>query len=296
MMLGRVAACAAVLFAWPICTGVGGMMPYSGVAVAMAQEPAQQQAPAASDQTVDTEGQTQTTPRQDDHIAAPTAGIEPAPANHPVSPKPALAPAAEPFGLAAERVSEGEILHKWTTVQTEIRENKKVLARCREDTSSCPLAARRFLAIIDEGRARGGRARIGVINREINLAIIPTSDLMQWGVADRWSAPLETFTTQHGDCEDYAIAKYVALRAAGVAPEDVKLVVVRNTDANENHAVVAVRLEGDWVILDNRWLAPVPDRAMQRATPLFVIDKDGVRQFVVPTANARLRDGAPASF
>ena len=247
-MLGRVAACAAVLFAWPICTGVGGMMPYSGVAVAMAQEPAQQkaqqQALAASDRTVDTDGQTPTTPRQDDQIAAPTAGIEPAPANHPVSPKRALAPAAEPFGLAAERVSEGEILHKWTTVQTEIRENKKILARCREDTSSCPLAARRFLAIIDEGRARSGRARIGVINREINLAIVPTSDLMQWGVADRWSAPLETFTTQRGDCEDYAIAKYVALRAAGVAAEDVKLVVVRNTDAKENHAVVAVRLEG----------------------------------------------------
>jgi predicted transglutaminase-like cysteine proteinase len=300
-MLGRVAACAAVLFAWPICTGAGGggMMPYSGIAVAMAQEQAQQKAQqqsiATSDQTVDTEGQTRTPPRQDTHIAAPTAGAEPAPANHPVSSTP-LAPTAEPFGLAAERVSEGEILHKWTTVQTEIRENKKVLARCREDTSSCPLAARRFLAIIDEGRARSGRARIGVINREINLAIVPTSDLMQWGVADRWSAPLETFTTQRGDCEDYAIAKYVALRAAGVAAEDVKLVVVRNTDAKENHAVVAVRLERDWVILDNRWLALVPDRAMWRATPLLVIDKDGVRQFVVPTANARLRDGAPASF
>ena len=43
------------------------------------------------------------------------------------------------------------------------------------------------------------------------------SDLAQWGVIDRWSAPLETFTTGRGDCEDYAIAKYVALTAAGVA-------------------------------------------------------------------------------
>jgi Bacterial transglutaminase-like cysteine proteinase BTLCP len=139
---------------------------------------------------------------------------------------------------------------------------------------------------------RAARARISVINRAINLAIMPTSDLEQWDVADRWSAPLETFTTYRGDCEDYVIAKYVALQAAGVAPEDIKLVVVRNTDVSENHAVVAVRIDGAWVILDNRWLALASDREMRRATPLFEIDEYGVRQFMAPTANARLPDGA----
>jgi predicted transglutaminase-like cysteine proteinase len=193
--------------------------------------------------------------------------------------------------LAAEGVSEGEILSKWVGVESEIREDEQVLARCRKNASSCPLAAQRFLAIVDEGRARSGRARIGVINRAINLAIIPTSDLVQWGVVDRWSAPLETFTTNRGDCEDYAIAKYVALRAAGVAPQDIKLIVVRNNDASENHAVVAVRLDGSWVILDNRSLALVPDREMWRATPVFEIDENGVSQFLTPTANARLQGG-----
>jgi len=216
-------------------------------------------------------------------------GIRPAPANKP-------APQALPFGLAAERVSEGKILHKWIDVQSEIREDKEILASCRENASSCPPAAQVFLAIVDEGRARSGRARVGVINRAINLAIIPTSDLVQWGVVDRWSAPLETFTTRRGDCEDYAIAKYVALQAAGVAPEDIELVVVRNTDTNENHAVVAVRLDGTWVILDNRRLALVPAREIRRATPLFVIDEQGVRQSMAPTANAQLREGVPALF
>ena len=153
-----------------------------------------------------------------------------------------------------------------------------------------------LLAIVDEGRAHSGRARIGVINRAINLAIIPTSDLVQWGVVDRWSAPLETFTTHRGDCEDYAIAKYVALRAAGVAPKDIKLIVVRNTDVGENHVVVAVQLDGAWVILDNRWLALVQDREMWRAIPLFEIDEDGVHQFVTPTTNAQVRDRALASL
>ena len=266
-MLVRIAACVAWFFAWPICAGFDGdSLSHLGIAVAIAQEIAQETvqehvtpAPAPN---VATEGElveTEAAPQQDAHkFTMRTEGAEPSP-NQPVSPEPALA-SETPFGLATERVSDGEILRKWRGVQSEIRENNKVLARCREDASSCPLAARRFLAIVDEGRARSGRARIGVINRGINLAIIPTSDLVQWGVVDRWSPPLETFTTHRGDCEDYAIAKYVALRAAGVAPKDVKLVVVRNTDASENHAIVSVRLDGAWVTLDNRRLTLVPDR------------------------------------
>src|SRR5262250_2130163 len=89
-------------------------------------------------------------------------GIRPAPANKP-------APQALPFGLAAERVSEGKILHKWIDVQSEIREDKEILASCRENASSCPPAAQVFLAIVDEGRARSGRARVGVYEERIEL-------------------------------------------------------------------------------------------------------------------------------
>jgi predicted transglutaminase-like cysteine proteinase len=290
-MIARTAACAAWLFAWSVCAEIhGGGLSFTAAASAVAQEIAQERVIATLDPNI-VEGTTQVARRQDADVAAPSAGTEPSPVNQVVFPQPALTPEATPFGLAAERVSEGEILSKWTGVESEIRKDGQILARCRKDASSCPLAAQRFLAIVDEGRARSGRARIGVINRAINLAIIPTSDLVQWGVVDRWSAPLETFTTRRGDCEDYAIAKYVALRAAGVAPQDIKLVVVRNVDISENHAVVAVRIDSAWVILDNRSLALAPDREIWRATPVFEIDEDGVRQFLTPTANARLQEG-----
>ena len=182
---------------------------------------------------------------------------------------------AEPFGLNAEPVLAGEILAKWSGVEAQIEAESQVLARCRGGAFWCPRAAQHFLAIVDEDRERNGRARIGVINREINLSIVATTDLAQWGVADRWSAPLETFTTERGDCEDYAIAKYVALSATGVSQQDIRLVVVRDNAARKSHAVVAVRLDGDWVILDNRWLALLRDREMWRATPLFELDGNG---------------------
>ncbi len=135
-----------------------------------------------------------------------------------------------------------------------------------------------------------------MINRAVNLAIEPMSDMAQWGVPDRWSAPLETFTTRKGDCEDYAIAKYVALTEAGIAAEDVKLIIVRNTAANEDHAVTAVRLDGTWIILDNRWLKLVEDKAMPQAVPLFALGSDGVRQFLPDVLVGARRAPAPASI
>jgi predicted transglutaminase-like cysteine proteinase len=194
-------------------------------------------------------------------------------------------------------VKSGGVLAKWKGVQAAMRAESEVYGHCRANMEACPKAAKSFLAIVDQGRALSGRARIGVINRAVNLAIIATSDMAQWGVEDRWSPPLETFTTGKGDCEDYAIAKYAALIETGIAAADVKLMIVRNTAAGEDHAVTAVRLDGSWIILDNRSLRLVEDTAMAQAVPLFVLEAEGVRQFLpdVLIGERRTRP-APASI
>jgi len=186
----------------------------------------------------------------------------------------------EPFSSATMPWFSGDVFDKWQDVEAQIRADSEILARCREAMTECPPPAQKFLAIVDAGRAQTGRARIGSINRAINMAIQPMSDLKQWGVAEHWSAPLETFTTGRGDCEDYAIAKYAALIAAGVAPEDVKLVVVRDKVSEDGHAVAAARVDGHWLVLDNRWLALAEDRDVSRFAPLFVIDHTGVRTYL----------------
>ena len=203
--------------------------------------------------------------------------------------------AAEPFGMRAVPVTSGGLLEKWTGVEAEIGADREVLARCRAGAAGCPAAAQKFLAVVAEGRALAGRSRIGVINRAINMAIRPMSDLAQWGVPDRWSAPLETFSTGRGDCEDYAIAKYVALREAGVAEQDLRLVVVRDLALNQDHAVITARISGKWMVLDNRWLTLVEDTDLRHVVPLFVLDREGVKQ-LTPTAVADAqRAPAPAA-
>jgi predicted transglutaminase-like cysteine proteinase len=131
-----------------------------------------------------------------------------------------------------------------------------------------------------------------LINRAVDLAIGPESDETQWGVQDHWSAPFETLQSNRGDCEDYAIVKYLALRAAGISQDDVKIVIQRNTFPDEDHATVAARVDGQWLILDNRTLTLVRDIDVVRAIPRFVLDQHGARRFVWAS---RTRQGTGAS-
>lgn len=197
-----------------------------------------------------------------------------------------------PFGLLAVPITTGDVSAKWQSVRSEIEAEAAVLARCQAE-QKCPGAAREFLGIVAEGRERDGLARIGVINRAINLAIVPTSDMKQWGVPDRWSPPLETLTTGEGDCEDYAIAKYAALLDAGVANDDLKLVIVHDLLRDEDHAIVAARVDGNWFTLDNRWLALVSDIQFPHVNPRFVLDDIGVKEFAPQTAGTRFAASRP---
>jgi predicted transglutaminase-like cysteine proteinase len=283
-MFGRVAAwSAAFLVVWPIACGLelstfaDANAPAAAVVVAAAQD-----RPQVQDQ-----------PQERDQIRTHDAGEAPAQmaALEPAEPQISMPAVPEPFALTTLPVASGDVLTKWTGVEADIRSEREILARCRESAERCPGPARNFLAIVAAGRAQTGRGRIGVINRAINLAIRPMSDLAQWGVPDRWSAPLETFTTGRGDCEDYAIAKYVALNEAGVAADDLKLVIVRNTAVGEDHAIAVARLDGAWIVLDNRWLTLVEDNEVPGMIPLFVLDQDGVRQFapvIAPIASAAM--------
>ena len=205
------------------------------------------------------------------------------------------AAADEPFGLATSSVFAGPVREKWRGVEHKLADEGVQLALCDGDRERCVSpAALQLLAIVDNARTRDGRARLGEINRAINLAIRPMSDLAQYGQIDVWSSPLATFTTGAGDCEDYAIAKFVALRLAGVAPDDLRIVVMRDTIHGEDHAVVAARLDDHWLTLDNRRMTMVEDAYVRNYRPTFVIDQYGIMQYVDAPPVANARDSAPA--
>jgi predicted transglutaminase-like cysteine proteinase len=214
---------------------------------------------------------------------------------------PALARAgetSEPFHLRAAPLFSGGLVAKWQSVANKLDDERVQLALCDGDRENCASdAALRLLSIVDAGRQHEGRARLGEINRAINLAIRSMSDLAQYGQDDVWSSPLVTFYRGAGDCEDYAIAKFVALRMAGIPMEDLRIVVLADTLRGEGHAVAAVRLDGRWLILDNRRMAMVEDVAFRNYRPLFVIDQSGVMKYsdAPLVASGSDRDVTPAT-
>jgi len=201
-------------------------------------------------------------------------------------------PNIEPFDFSAMTASLsettimlGEMSEKWKELQARIAVDEKTVMKCLSDESTCSQAARSFLSIVDLGRKHEGRARLGWINRAVNTSIRPTSDWAQYGYADFWASPLQALGNGAGDCEDYAIVKYVALRNLGMDVKDLRLVIVQDYKHHTIHAVVAVRDEQRWAILDNRTMAIVNTDELKNYLPLVVLAQQGDRTIAVAAAN-----------
>lgn len=210
-------------------------------------------------------------------------------------PRPAPAKGDEPFGLFTFRAPEGLLWQKWRGLEVRLTRDAETLRRCEADAGNCPSNAAQFLRLIGAVKAKSGRARLDEANRAVNMVVRYVSDYAQHGEADRWSSPLETFATAKGDCEDYAIAKYVVLQEAGFPRDDLRLVLVRDRAVRQDHAVLAARLDGQWLVLDNRRAELIEDTGATHLAPLFAIDQAGVHLFARPYAQRQLSGPAEAA-
>ena len=192
-----------------------------------------------------------------------------------------------PVDLGSAEVLARELSAKWADLQYRIRSEEVIIAACRANSIGCSTAARQFLQIVELGQQRQGRARLGEINRAVNMSIRPVSDWAQYGVDDFWSSPLVTLSAGAGDCEDYAVVQYVALREAGIDADDLRLLIVQDTRRKTTHAILAVHLNEDWLILDNRTLIMVNILEARHYHHLFALNQRGVS--ILASANARDR-------
>lgn len=89
-------------------------------------------------------------------------------------------------------------------------------------------------------------SELDAINRSVNRAIKPLTDIEIYGVTEYWTLP-----TTVGDCEDYALLKRKMLIDRGWPASALLMTVVRD-ERGEGHAVLTARTaQGDFV-LDNK--------------------------------------------
>ena len=84
------------------------------------------------------------------------------------------------------------------------------------------------------------------MNRAVNRAIEPATDLEIYGVNELWTIP-----KTRGDCEDFALLKRQRLMATGWPASALLITVVRD-EKNEGHAVLTARTSQGDFILDNK--------------------------------------------
>jgi len=215
-----------------------------------------------------------------DPLADPLANPSPEPASLKLT-----FDADEPFGLPATPIYYGGLRNKWLGVAHKLEDERVQLALCDGDREHCASdAALKFLSIVDSGRQRDGRARLGEINRAINLSIRAVDDIVQHGQIDVWSSPLATFYRGAGDCEDYAIAKYFSLVASGMPVSKLRLVYVRAQLGGQvqAHMVLAYYVSpgAEPLILDSLVTEVRPASRRPDLTPVFSFNSEGLWQGV----------------
>jgi predicted transglutaminase-like cysteine proteinase len=101
------------------------------------------------------------------------------------------------------------------------------------------------------------------------------ADRANWAVPDYWATPFEFLRKAGGDCEDYAIAKYMVLRDLGIPVDDMRIAVLKDIRRHIDHAVLAVYIDGTPFILDNRYSDIVQANSLHDYQPVYSINEHG---------------------
>jgi predicted transglutaminase-like cysteine proteinase len=159
---------------------------------------------------------------------------------------------------------------KWNRLVRQIDTAGRGAVECLPVASGgCSTAA--WHRFIDSLRGLDRVAQLDAVNRFFNKAAY-VSDKRNYGAGDYWATPRQLLS-RGGDCEDYAIAKYLALRALGVATGDMRIVVLTDQENNVQHAILTVD-DGDRILaLDNQIARVTDTRRIHYYRPLYAINE-----------------------
>lgn len=163
-----------------------------------------------------------------------------------------------------------EALPKWKRVLTKAREQVRVLNSCTGQ--NCPPGATSWQRIMQQAKGMERMEQLKTVNAFFNKWPYRL-DQDAYGASDWWATPQE-FLKLSGDCEDYAITKYFALRELGFASADLRIVVLKDRIRGIGHAVLVVFAGGEAHVLDNLTSAVFPHDRYKHYTPQYSLNEE----------------------
>ena len=158
------------------------------------------------------------------------------------------------FGSVAMPISRTLLDSKWASVSTALP-GKGV-----------------WSAILNTARGSAAQQQVETINSWVNRRLHFVDD-RQGG--DNWASAAQTLQCGTGDCEDYAIAKMKLLEAAGFDRHAMFLVIARDLVRQADHAVLAVRIGNELMILDNMTDRVLPSSSVSDYRPIMSFNAFG---------------------
>jgi len=139
-----------------------------------------------------------------------------------------------------------------------------------------------FLATIkDNPRSQ----QIDAVNRYANQKAY-VIDPDNYSLDDYWAIPRE-FLYNGGDCEDYAITKFFSLRWLGYGKDDLRLLILQDTNLRIRHAVLLVFDHEQVLVLDNQSQQVVPQEKIVHYVPLYSLNEQQWWLHVPPVRQLR---------
>ncbi len=155
------------------------------------------------------------------------------------------------FGSGEFRLVSFAALPQWKRLLGRIEKELKTMTRCWADVPRCPSPEmRQWRQIGVQAAGLDRREQLRIVNSYFNQSPYK-ADRELYGVREYWATPAE-FMARSGDCEDYAIAKYFTLRHLGFHDDELRIVMLYDRIRGVGHAILAVLVEGDILILDNQ--------------------------------------------
>lgn len=183
----------------------------------------------------------------------------------------AAAPAMASNYFSASQVSSSDLsaFTKWVSLLPRFEyEQSSIDEQCDDD--SCD--SRRWEKMLKEQEGKTVRQQMRAVNDFFN-AVKYIEDTDNWGLDDYWATPYE-FMARGGDCEDYAIAKYISLKRLGVPEKHMRIVIVQDYNLNGTvHAILEVKVDGKPYILDNQATRVIAESKIYHYQPVYAINE-----------------------
>lgn len=128
------------------------------------------------------------------------------------------------------------------------------------------------------------------VNQFFNKRLEFKDDIVVWRQQDYWATPIEFLRKGAGDCEDYAIAKYITLREMGVPASQLRITYVKALQLNQAHMVLTWYPTPNAIplVLDNLKDAILPATQRPDLLPVYSFNGEGMW---LPQAGSNKRVG-----